>query len=242
MSFFNYKYKIKYSDIGITNKLTLKALLAILQEAATEHSDAAGYSINNIEQTHCAWLVLNWKVQMFLEPHLNEILTIKTWPRTFEKMYSYRDFEVLDSNNNLVAIASSKWLLIDAITKKIKKMTPEISVAYGGIEEKQDFDVPMQEKIIPPEDSKLNLTYTIQRRDLDTNKHVNNLHYLEFAFETLPEEIYNNSNFKNLEIFYKKEIKYKENINCYYSFENNKNIITIKNNDNSVLHAVIELY
>ena len=73
MSFFNYKYKIKYSDIGITNKLTLKALLAILQEAATEHSDAAGYSINNIEQTHCAWIVLNWKVQMFLEPHLNEI-------------------------------------------------------------------------------------------------------------------------------------------------------------------------
>ena len=88
----------------------------------------------------------------------------------------------------------------------------------------------------------LNFNYEIQRRDLDTNGHVNNLHYLDFAFETLPEDIYTTCNFENLEIFYKKEIKYKEIINCYYSLENNEHIITIKNNDDSVLHAIIKLY
>lgn len=242
MSVFTYKYKIKYSDIGTENKLTLQALLAILQEAATEHSDVSGYSINNVEQTNCTWLVLNWKVQMMSKPHLNECLTINTWPRTFEKMYSYRDFEVFDEKKNLVAIASSKWLLIDATTKKIKRITPEISIAYGGTCSKNVFDTPINEKPSVPNNLELNFNYKIQRRDLDTNGHVNNLHYLDFAFETLPEDIYTTCNFKNLEIFYKKEIKYKEIINCYYSLENNEHIITIKNNDDSVLHAIIKLY
>ena len=28
------------------------------------------------------------------------------------------------------------------------------------------------------------------RRDIDTNHHVNNLHYLDYALEALPEEVY----------------------------------------------------
>lgn len=242
MSVFTYKYKIKYSDIGTTNKLTLHSLLEILQEAATEHSDAAGYCVNNIEQTNCAWLVLNWKVQMISTPHLNECLTINTWAKTFEKMYSYRDFEVFDEKNNLVAIASSKWLLIDATSKKIKRITPEISIAYGGTYSKNVFSTPINEKPSIPDNLELNFTYQIQRRDLDTNGHVNNLHYLNFAFETLPEDVYTAYLFKNLEIFYKKEIQYKEKINCYYTFENNEHIITIKSNDDSVLHAIVKLF
>ena len=73
-----------------------------------------------------------------------------------------------------------------------------------------------------PEDLKLNFNYTIQRRDIDTNSHVNNLHYIDYALETLDEDIFNNNSFDNLEVVYKKEIKLKENIKCYYSFEDNK--------------------
>ncbi len=47
--------------------------------------------------------------------------------------------------------------------------------------------------------------YTAVRRDIDANHHVNNVNYLEFAYDALPEKI--NLNFENLEIFYKKQIK-----------------------------------
>lgn len=241
MGIFTYNYKIKYSDISRNNKLTLKAMVGMLQEVAGLHSEQAGYGLNDIPNTHITWLLLNWKIKMFSHPHLNEMLTFKTWPRTIEKIYSYRDFEIFDSNNNLVAIATSKWVLIDADTKRIKKVTPDICEAYGGTVDKNVFDCPIDEKPTIPEDLNLNFNYTIQRRDIDTNGHVNNLHYIDFALETLDEKTYNENEFDNLEIMYKKEIKYKENINCYYSFENNKHIITIKSEDNSVVHAIIKL-
>lgn len=235
------KVTLKYSDIGIANKLNLKSLIKYLQDAAGEHSDLAGYGISNIEKTHLAWLVLNWKVKMISHPHYNEEITIKTWARSLEKVYSYRDFEILDSNNNLVAIASSKWLLVDSNTKKIKHITEDIVNSYG-LNNKAVFNVNLDEKPKVPENNSLNFTYKVQRRDIDTNHHVNNLFYIDFALETIPENIYLSNEFNNIEIFYKKEIKYGEIINCYYSFEDNKHIVTIKSEDNSILHSIITLY
>ena len=242
MAIFTYNYKIKYSDVGVNNNLTLKALVEALQEAAISHSEQAGYGVNNIEKTHVAWLLLDWKVQIMSYPHSNESITIKTWPRNFDKLYSYRDFEVYDKNNSLIAIASSKWFAIDTENKKIRKLTPEITEAYGESVTNSVFNEPFKNKVTVPEDLKLNFTYTTQRRDIDTNGHVNNLNYIDYALETLDEDIFNNITFNNLEIVYKKEIKLKENIKCYYSFEYNRHIITIKSEDDSTLHAIVKLF
>ena len=242
MSVFNYDYTVKYFDIGKNNKLTLKSLVAIMQEAAGGHSDTAGYGLNDIPKTHFTWLLLSWKVEMFSHPQVNEVLHIKTWPRKLEKFYCYRDFEVFDSKENLVAIASSKWVAFDLDNKKIMKVDPSIIDAYGGNVDKSVFINPFEEKISVPENLKLNFEYEIQRRDIDTNGHVNNSYYIDFALETLDDEIYNQNEFNNLEIFYKKEIKYQEKIHCYYSFENNQHIITIKSQDDSIVHAIVKLF
>lgn len=242
MSIYSDKFTLKYGDIGKSNKLNIKSLIYYLQEIAGKHSSLAGYGLNDIPNTHVSWLLLDWKVKMFSHPKYGEQLSINTWPRILEKFYSYRDYEVFDSNNNLVAIASSKWLLINTETKKIERISPEIINNFNGVENKKVFEETLNEKPNIPEDLDLRFTYTIQRRDIDTNGHVNNLCYIDYALETIPEEIYNNNEFNNIEIHYKKEIKYKNTINCYYSFVNEKHIITIKSEDNKILHAIITLY
>jgi len=242
MAIFTYEYKTRYTDVGSNNKLTLKALVATLQQAAISHSEEAGYGVSTIDQTHLAWLLLDWKVQVISYPSSKETLTVKTWPRVFDKLYSYRDFEVFDDNNNLVAIASSKWFAIDTESKKIRKLTPEITEAYGEPITKCVFENAFNEKLKVPENLKLNFNYEIQRRDIDTNGHVNNLNYIDFALETLDENIYNSNTFHSLEVIYKKEIKLHEKINCYYSLENSKHVITIKSEDNKTTHSVIKLY
>lgn len=242
MGIHTYYYQIKYSDVDKNNLLSMKSLVSILQETAGMHSAEAGYSVNDREKTHVAWLVLDWKVQVFRYPCSYENLCVHTWPRNFDKLYSYRDFEVYDENNSLIAIASSKWILVDTQTKKIKKITQELIDAYGGTVEKNVFKSPWTEKIKEPTISQLNFEYTIQRRDIDTNGHVNNLHYIDYALETLNENLYNTLFFQNLEIIYKKEIRYGETIHCYYSFENQKHVITIKNKNNDTIHAIVKLF
>ena len=241
MGIYSEKYIIKYSDIGKSNKLSLRCLTNYLQEAACAHSNLIGYGLNDIPTTHVAWLLLDWKVKMFSHPKHREEITINTWPKSFEKFYSYRDFEIVDGNNNIIGLASSKWLLFNTENKKIEKVSDTIANSFG-IVNKNVFKDYLDEKPKEPVSSNLNFVYEIQRRDIDTNGHVNNLHYIDYALEALPVEVYNSNEFDNMEIYYKKEIKYGETINCYYSFEDNKHIITIKNKDNSVLHSIIKLY
>ena len=242
MAIYTYTYKVKYSDIGTGNKITLKAFVDTLQEAAIAHSDKAGFGVNDIPNTNLAWLLLNWRVEIKSYPSLNDTITVKTWPRIFDKLYSYRDFKVYDKNNNIIAIASSKWFAINTESKKIRKLTTDITDAYGGTTLESVFEEPFKEKLRIPKELKLNFTYKVQRRDIDTNNHVNNLNYIDYALETLDENIYSSTTFSNLSIEYKKEIKPNDIICCYYSMENNQHIITIKNEDSTTIHSIIKLY
>ena len=143
----------------------------------------------------------------------------------------------------MVAIASSKWFPVDTETKRIKKITPEISDPYGETVTKSVFEEPFKEKLTVPENLNFNFSYTTQRRDIDTNHHVNNLNYLDYAYQALPEDIYFNINFSNVEIMYKHEAKLGDTISLFYSStERNEHIITIKDKKGEKLHAIVKLY
>ena len=81
------------------------------------------------------------------------------------------------------------------------------------------------EKIEIPDDFEKMLEYTVVRRDIDLNKHMHNLYYLDLAYETLPEEIYAKRPFDNVRITYKKEIKLGDCICCEYAKKDDKNIL-----------------
>lgn len=204
MSVFEYKTNIRYQDINEDNKLSDKGILNILSEAAGAHSQKIGYSVNEIEKTGYTWMLLYWKIRAFKRPCWNTKLTIKTWPRSFEKVSSWRDFEVYDEEGDLIVIGTTQWALIDAKAGRLAKITEEMANEYGMVDKKV-FEEEIIGKLKPDEDEKRKEEYTTKRRDIDTNHHVNNVSYLEFAYNVFPEDI--KLDFKNLEIYYKKQIK-----------------------------------
>lgn len=242
MGTFVYNTKVNLCDIGENNMLTNKCILEYLQEAASVHSASAGYGLNDVPNTHLGWVIMNWKLKVFFRPAWNTKLVIKTWSRPIEKLYFYRDFEMYDEYNTLVAIASSRWLLINTETHAIQRALPDMNEKYESMD-KLVFDTPMIEKLKEPENSEVTFEYTIQRRDIDTNHHVNNLHYLEYAYEALPEDVFSDNDFKNVEIMYKHEAKYTDTIIGLYSkTESDEHIVTIKGKETGMLHAIIKLY
>ncbi len=46
-----------------------------------------------------------------------------------------------------------------------------------------------------------------------------NLYYLDLAYETLPEDVYAKGHMINIQIQYKKEIKYGEKVICKYAYK-----------------------
>ena len=123
-------------------------------------------------------------------------------------------------------------------------MPEDIEEIYHGFREESVFEDGNFDKLVV--DSKLTPidsdTYKIRRFDIDINKHVHNLNYLNFAYELLPFDVFMGDELNNLKITYKKEIKYGETIKSYLYFDNNTYTIVTKSEDGKILHSIVRLY
>jgi len=224
-------------DAFITNR----AILRILENIGAYHSDEVGYGLLDIEKNGVSWILLDWKVQVLRRPKYWEKLLVKTWGRNPKKVSVNRDYEIYNENKELCVIGTSKWALIDIKTKKIAKMTQEIVDKYR-IEEKCVFGDTEIDKINLPNEVMSSLNFIPTRRNIDVNGHMHNIHYLELAYEVLPEDIYQNRPYNNFRISYKKEIKLSDIITCNYTFLNNKHIVVFKNKEKDSINSVVELW
>ncbi len=237
---FKENFKIGLKDIGKNNKLKNKAILECLEDIGGYHSDIAGYGVNQIEKTQLSWIILEWKLQVKKRPTYGDKLEIHTWARGINKFFTFRDYKIYNKNGELCVIATSKWVLINIANGKLERITDEVMTKYQP-EEKQVFSEELDKVNIPTEfNSKLE--YIVTRKDIDLNKHMHNLYYLDLAYETLPEDVYEQRPFSNVRIVYKKEIKLGDKVYCYFTKTGYKNVVVIKSEDNNIVHAVMELY
>ena len=116
----------------------------------------------------------------------------------------------------------------------MNKYEPEPNMIVFGMDE---FD-----KIKEPEEYQYETEYSVRRADIDVNNHMHNLNYIELANEALPDDVYRGALFNDIRITYKKEIKLGDIVKCKYAFRDDKHIVVVKNIDETVVHAIIEMY
>ena len=240
MAIIENKYHIGIKYVDKDRLLSLRGIILLFEDIACRHSDMVGYGINDVTKTHFSWVLLNWKIKVLSRINYGSIVTVKTWSRETSKLYTYRDFEIYDENNNLICIASSKWVLLSTETGHIIHITEEIKNAYLA-ENKTVFNESDLHKIVEPDNAEKTFSFTVRRRDIDINNHMNNLYYLDYALEALPEEVYLKF-FNNVEIMYKYSAKLGETIKNNKKKEEDGYYIMMKSATDNILHALVKLY
>lgn len=227
------------SDVGFENKLTNRSLLAYCENIAGLHSDIAGLGLLDTPKTRKGWVLLNWKVEFFERPLYGTELKIRTWSKGNDRLYAYRDFEIMNKDGKLLGIVTSRWVLIDLDEKHFVKLTDIPIEKLYSKEDKSVFDTNFPKAIEPTNYTK-SCEITVTNDLIDSNEHVHNLNYINFANHLL--EIETENNCPNLEIMYKKETKAGEKIKCFYAYENDIHYVVIKTEDESNIHAIIKLF
>ena len=121
--FFESNFKTGLKDIGKNNLIKNETILEILENVGGEHSNLVGYGALTIEETRKSWILLDWKVKVIKRPIYAEELKVKTWGRSCQRAYTYRDFEIYNSKGELAVIATSKWAMIDIDKKGIIRIS-----------------------------------------------------------------------------------------------------------------------
>ena len=241
-----YETAVAYSDLGSDQRLSPQGLLRILQEAASVASDDVGFGLKDISRTGVHWILSSWRVEWKERPFWRTALRVETWPRTMDGFLSDRDFLVWDGDRE-IARGTSRWVLVDAGTGRLTRITGAVRDAYG--EQLDDRDLFGDWKPVPgagktPEGVPAAFETTVGRRDIDTNNHVNNLHYLDYALEALPEEVYQDLP-SVLEISFRKQILLGTPVQCLYTrTEDGKHQVEIRSESGgkTIHHAFVWIY
>lgn len=239
---FESEYFVGIKDIGRNGLMTNFAFLSSLEEIASVHSNKVGYGVNDIKTKKRVWILMDWKLKVFERPKYGDKILLKTWARPINKhiFYTYRDFSIYIGERK-VAIATSKWVLLDIEKNKICKIEDDILDLYKPENEKVFEEEEILKLIEHKQNQEMKMEYEVRRADIDVNNHMHNLNYLKLAYEILPEEIYNANELNSVRIMYKHQIKLKDKVKCFYTNQEEKHIVSIKSSDEKVLHAIIEL-
>lgn len=231
------EFELGINDVDRNNKMKLVTYLKLMQEAGALHSKEYGYCLDTESITHKAWVVLAWKVDILKRPDWNSKLYIKTWIGKIDKLYFYRYFKIQDEKGEIVAKASSQWIMIDTVTKKIQKVTEEILNQFIEVSE-EGFEENIKKGSLKFDVKELEEIYrcNVQKRDIDTNGHLNNIIYLDLAMEGFEDEFCDS--IKRVEIYYKAECKLAEEI---VFMKNSENSVYVLDKEKQKLHTLIKL-
>ena len=235
--------KIPLKDINEDLTITDKGILELFENVSSHHSDMVGYGVLNRKENGFTWILSDWNVKVIRRPKYGDELWVNTWARyingELKKAYTYRDFEILDENGDACVIATSKWAVINTETRRIIHIDDNIMAKYE-MENKSVFEEQELERLKEPSEFDHTVEYGVKSSDVDFIGHVHNLNYIDLAYNTLPENVYNSRPFDEFRISYKKEIKTGEKIQCKYTRENDRHIICLYDEQDK-LHSIITM-
>ena len=188
--------RIRYSETDSEGRLTLNALLNYFQDCSTFHSEDVGLGIGYMKEIGQVWVLSAWQIVVNRYPQLGEKVRIVTLPYELKAFLGYRNFAMLDEKGEYIAKANSLWSLLDVTTGKPVIVNEAMRKGYVA-DEKLDMDYAPR-KITVPEGGQLLESIVVKTHDrfkqkqleeyhIDTNGHVNNCWYIQFAMEYLPD-------------------------------------------------------
>jgi len=202
-------YAIRSYEVDACGRLSIPALCNFMQDAASKHADKLGVSVAQLQKEHKTWVLSRLTLQMQSYPAWQDPLHVTTWPSGSRRLYALRNFLFLDRQERLLGAAATAWLIIDMQNRRplriepfLKKLNPGAPAAGACPELKLFEKIPIFSVYAHEK------RFRIRYRDLDINRHVNNVSYIEWIIESIPAEELHRSMLTGLEINYVAEAFY----------------------------------
>lgn len=225
ISKFEKEYTISSYECDRNENLRLLTLMNILQDAADGHATSLGLGLDYCLSKGLAWVGSNYHLRILRLPKMHEKIKLLTWPAVEKKLGAIREFLLLDEKNIPIIKASSQWILIDAARRKpvsLQENLPKYQIIDERVMETDFAKIPEPRKV----DEKAE--FFIRFDDIDLNNHVNNAVYPLWASESVGIEFRAAHTPSEIEISFKKEGLYGEDIFVETEIDNLTSVHSIK--------------
>jgi medium-chain acyl-[acyl-carrier-protein] hydrolase len=202
-------YLVHYYEIDKKRKLTIPSLIHYLEDIAVLNSEERTLTLDYYDGSKLGWMLIQWEIKIIRMPSFNETVTINTTPTAYKIYFANREYEIVDKEGNVLVTAKSVWLLADMETRKPTRVPDKMYDCFG-VDRKNEYTFYKLEEFPPITEGAYNSTVKVRHTDLDSNDHVNNVKYIEWALGSLPHHCVDGYTPSRIRTIYRKELNLDE--------------------------------
>ena len=190
-NYFDKEFELRYFEMDKSGKASSITMLTLLQETAADHCYFAGHSLFSLMSQNLGWVLVSGIMEMDRYPEYKEKIIIRTWLSEYKSIRGIRENIIYNENYNIIGRAKGLWLFFDIEKRRPTKILNDFKEKWLSCEE-TSIDHDISRKINAINSAQYTKKFKVNVYDTDTNKHVNNIRYLQWLIESLPEEITDN--------------------------------------------------
>jgi len=195
-------YSIRSHEPRTDGCVSIASVCNQLQDIASRHADALGFGFRDLEQSGHFWVVARLHVMMKRLPGYGESTRLVTWPSGNERLVALRDFLIHDTDA-LIGRATTAWATINVKTQRPDR--PGAVLDKRLIPDREHSLTFPTKAITRLKGGAHTADITARRADADINGHVNNVKYVEFCLEAVPEAWTSKNRCMGLDIQFRSE-------------------------------------
>jgi acyl-CoA thioesterase FadM len=175
--------RIRFDEAGADGRARASAYLRYLQDAAWQHSEAAGFDRAWYAERGLGWLVRALELRLTGAARYGERVSVETTVVGWRRVWARRHSTVTGPDGAPIGTADIDWVLLTAAGRPVR--VPREVEAFGP--ELPGFE-PL--RVVPRPSPALTRTTSlvVRRSDVDPMGHLNNAAYLDVVDEALDED------------------------------------------------------
>jgi acyl-ACP thioesterase len=199
---------VRFGHIDRSDRLTLDAVLRFFQEAAISHAENLGVGREAMARSGQVWILSRMSAVIHRRPAYGETVTVRSWPRGWEKLFALRDYDIRDASDTPVVQGRSGWLILDI--EKRRPLRPRTVMDRLPLNDGLDalpfgpggLAFSLAERADLRRASERAAAYS----DVDYNGHVNNISYVQWIEDALRPGLLEQAGRMRLDISYLSEV------------------------------------
>ncbi|MDR0706720.1 MAG: acyl-ACP thioesterase [Treponema sp.] len=203
---------VGFGDIDTSDRLTLARTFDYFQEAAINHAEELGVGRAALAQSRQAWILSRIGALIEKRPQFREKIIVRSWPRSWEKLFAKRDYDIRDAAGNVLVRGRSGWLVVDIETHRPLRPQPIVET----LPKNEGCDALNEIASLAVRE---NLTLAGERTscysDIDYNGHVNNARYVQWIQDVTDPDLLVKADSMRLDINYISEAKLNETVELW---------------------------
>lgn len=203
------KYKLEETSLRKAEEVTFEMLLSKMQEVAWENSVQLGFSVPDLLEKGLTWMVHRMQFVVKRYPRIGEEITVQSWPSGQDRLYTYRDYRIVDGEGKEITRGTSAWLMINISKRRPVSPGEVFDMAQFGDAERMPLD---RQKLAICDDAREVQKIAVGPDDIDLNEHVTNTRYVEWAMEVVRENFNDYKKPGFLDMIFKEESKLEEQL------------------------------